>query len=49
MFAVGKSLKIGTFVPVNLLNNPLASCSIINFDFLLSHTSHFVKSIILPF
>ena len=32
-----------------LLNNPLPSCCLINFDFLLSHTAHFDKSIILPF
>ena len=49
MFAMGKSLRIGTFIPANLLNNPLASSSLINFDFLLSHTAHFDKSIILPF
>ena len=34
------------FIP-KLINNPLASCSLINFDFLLSHTAHFDKSIIL--
>ena len=38
----------GVFIP-KLLNNPLASCSLINFHFLLSHTEHFDKSIILPF
>ena len=41
-------LLIGVFIP-KLLNNPLASCSLINFDFLLSHTAHFDKSIIHPF
>ena len=45
---MGKSLRIGTFIPVNLLN-PIASCSLINFGFLLSHTAHFDKRIILPF
>ena len=30
---MSKSLKIGTFIPVNLLNNPLSSCSLRNFDF----------------
>ena len=34
---------------IKLLNNPLASCSLINFDFLLSHTAHFDKNTILPF
>ena len=43
---MGKSLKIGILIPVNLLNNLLASCPLINFDFLLSHTGHFDKSII---
>ena len=32
-----------------LLNNPLAFCCLINFNFLLSHTAHFGKSIILQF
>ena len=41
-------LKEGGFIP-KLLNNPLASCSLINFSFLLSHTAQFDKSIILPF
>ena len=38
----------GVFIP-KLLNNPPASCSFINFEFLLSHTAHCHKSIILPF
>ena len=46
---MGKSLRIGTFILVNLLINPLASCSLINFDFLLSHTAHFDKNIIFVF
>ena len=33
----------GVFIP-KLLNNPLASCCLINFDYLLSHTAHFDKS-----
>ena len=37
----------GIFIP-KLINNPLAFCSLINLDFLLSHTVHFDKSIILP-
>ena len=41
--------RIGTFVPAKLLNNPLAFCSSINFDFLLLRTAHLDKSIILPF
>ena len=32
-----------------LFNNPLASCSLRNFDFLLFHTEHFNNSIFLPF
>ena len=46
---MGKSLRIGTFIPVKLLNNPLASCYLRNFDFLLLHTEHFDRSIILPY
>ena len=47
---MGKSLKICTFIPVKLLNIPLDCCSLVNFDFLLLHTAHFDKSIILlPF
>ena len=46
---MGKSLRNSTFVPVNLPNNPLASCSLINFYFLLSHTAYFDQSIILSF
>ena len=41
-------LLIGNFIS-EVLNNPLTCCSLINFDFLLSHTSHFDKSIILSF
>ena len=37
----------GVFIP-KLLNSPLASCCLM-FDFLLSHTTYFDKSIILPF
>ena len=44
-----KSLRIGTFIPVSLLINVLASCSLTNFNILLSHTAHFGKSIILLF
>ena len=44
-----KLLRIDTFIPVKLLNNSLASHSLINFKFLLLHTAHFDKSIILPF
>ena len=42
------SLLKGVFIP-KLLNNLLASCSLINLDSLLSHTAHFDKSIILFF
>ena len=38
----------GVFIS-KLLNNPLASCCLINVDFVLSNTAHFDKSIILPF
>ena len=38
----------GVFIP-KLLNNCLACCSLTNFAFLLLHTSHFDKSITLPF
>ena len=31
-----------------LLNNPFACCSLINFDFLLPHITHFDKVIVLP-
>ena len=44
-----KSLRNGIFIPVKLLNNLLASCSLINFNFLILHTAHFDKSIIHPF
>ena len=44
-------LKVFLFLILipKLLNNPLASCSLSNFDFLLLHTKHFDKSIILHF
>ena len=45
---MGKSIRIGTLIPVKLINISLASRSLINFDFLLSHTAHFDKSIIRP-
>ena len=38
----------GAFI-LKLLNNPLASYCLINFDFVLSHTAHFDRSIIPPF
>ena len=48
---MGKSLRIGILGNYvgKFLNYPLASCSLRNFDFLLMHTTHFHKSIILPF
>ena len=46
---MGKFLKIVHLTPVNLLNDPLASCNLINFNLLLSHLAHFNKSIVLPF
>ena len=38
----------GVLIPI-LLNTPLASCSFINFDFILPQTAHFDDSITLPF
>ena len=43
---IGILLK-GVLIP-KLLDNPFASCSLINFDFLLPHTSHFNNMIVLP-
>ena len=37
----------GVFRP-KLLNNPLATFSLINLDFLLLHIAHFDNSILLP-
>ena len=37
----------GVFIPT-LLNIPLASCFLINFDLLLSHIAHFDNIIVLP-
>ena len=45
---MGRSLRIGTFIRANLLNNPVASCSLINLDFLPPQTSQFDVNIILP-
>ena len=33
---MGKSRRTGIFIPVKLLDNPLASCSLRNFNVLLS-------------
>ena len=46
---MGKSLKIGSFIPVNLLNNPQASCSLVKLRFLLLHNAQFDKNTILSF
>ena len=46
--AVGKSRRVGTFIPANLLNNPLNSSSLINFYFLLLHTAQFHININIP-
>ena len=43
-YTKGLLLK-GGFIP-KLLNNPLVSCSLINFDFLLSLTAYFDKNIL---
>ena len=45
---MGKRLRIGIFIPVKLVNNPLAAWSLINFNFFLLHTENFDKIIILP-
>ena len=37
----------GVLIP-NLLNNPLASCYLINLDFLLPHIAHFDNIMNLP-
>ena len=42
-------IRLKGFVIHKLLNNPLAFSSLTNLDFLLSHTAHFDKIIILPF
>ena len=41
-------LLIGAFIP-KLLENRLASCCLINLGFIISHTAHFDKIIIVPF
>ena len=41
------NLLNGALIP-NLLNNPFASCFLINLDFLLPHIAHFDNIIILP-
>ena len=47
-----KKIKIlpnnGVLIP-NCLNSPLTSCSPVNLEFLLLHTAHFDKSIVLRF
>ena len=44
---IGILLK-GVLIP-RLLNNPFASCFLINLDFLVLHTGHFGNIIVLPF
>ena len=39
----------GVLIANKLLNNPFASCSFINLDFLLPHTAHFHDNTNLPF
>ena len=43
---MGKSLTVGTLIPVKLFSNPLVSCSLRNFDFLQLHTEHIDESIL---
>ena len=45
LFNTGTLFK-GVFIP-KVLNNLPVSCYLTNFDFLLSHTAHFGKGIIL--
>ena len=40
-------IREGVLIP-NLLNNPVAYCSLINLDFLILHTAHFDKTIVFP-
>ena len=42
-----KEISIKGIIISKLLNNPPASCCLINFDFLQLHTLHFDKMIIL--
>ena len=44
-----KRVFLKGFLIPKLLNNPLASCFLINFDFLVSHTTYFDESIFPPF
>ena len=46
---MGKSIRIGIFISVKLLNHILAAYSSRNFVFLILHTEHFDKTIIFPF
>ena len=46
---LNKQISFKGIVIAKLHNNPLASCYLINLDFLLSHNAHVDKSIILPF
>ena len=46
---MGKSLTISIFIPLKLLDNHLAYCSLRNTNFLLLHTKHFDKKILAPF
>ena len=41
---MGTSRRTGIFIPVKLLNNPLPSSSLRNFNFQLRHTTNFDKS-----
>ena len=44
-----KDILLKGLFTLKLLCNPVASCSLINFDFLLSHTAQVEKRITLPF
>ena len=46
---MNKSPRIGIFTSLKLRNNPQASCSLRNFNFLLLQTVQFDKSNIFPF
>ena len=47
ILSIARILLESVFSP-KLLNNPLASCSLIKFGILLLHTAEFDKSIVLP-
>ena len=49
VFIKGKPLRIGLFTPIKLIVNPLASSSLIHFEFFQLHNELFYKNIVLLF